>query len=131
MNRADALSDAIESPGDPADAIVNLRGSIQRNDRVVCMLRDFARESLKQQARRKNRYANPSPSQKIRECEQIRMHQGLAAREYHPPDLKALDRIHLRFELSQAELAMLVGLPDVAHHTTAVASAVRLNQQHR
>jgi hypothetical protein len=59
------------------------------------MLRDFACESLKEQACRKNRYPNSSPAQKIRECEQIRMHQGLAAREHHPPDLKPFDRIHL------------------------------------
>src|SRR6185295_14519938 len=94
------------------------------------MRRDFACEPLKEQTRRKDRDANSSPSQKIGKFEQIRMHQGFAASEHYPPDLKPFDRIHLRFELSQGELAMLVDLPDVAHHTTAVASAVRVNQQH-
>src|SRR5438552_14071054 len=131
MNRADAFPDALEPARYPANAIVNLRRTVQRNDHIVYVFRDFVRKALEQQPGGENRHANAAAAQKIGEREQVRMHQGLATCEHHPTDLQTLDGFDLRFELSQGELAMLGRLPDVAHHAAAVAAAMRLDEKHR
>ena len=70
----------------------------------------------------------PRPRQKIGKFEKIRVHQGFPAGEHNPADLKPLDCIHLRFKLSQSELAMFAGLPDVTHDAPAIAAAMSVDQ---
>ena len=85
-----------------------------------------------QQAGRHECDADARGFESLAKCPQISVQQRFAAGQHHPLHMKAANPVHVPVEIVRRDFALIgVGLPDIAHHATAIAGAVHRQRQDR
>ena len=127
-----ALGDAIEPAFDAPDGVMRIAIAIERDHDRVDGGRDVGGMRLDQQPGRDQRDADAKRLELPAQRPEIAMQQRLAAGQHHALHAQRADRVDVPLEIVGRDLALVgVGLPDVAHHASAVAGAVHAQREDR
>src|SRR5260221_7923228 len=131
MQHANTCVHSVECRRNSANPVMNSGRAVERHDDFIEALYNRLGVLFEKESGAQHRQLDSERAQPRAQPEEIGMHERLAAGKDDPAHSQGFDIGRLAAADWHPDVARVGGLPDIAHHATAVAAAVRIQDENR